>query len=395
MGDALHRAVKIEELETAISPYDLLGSADDHPYVALLESRGEATRLARWSFLCVDPFLVFRAKGSDAFAGPPGALSRVEGDPFTALAALLERYSAADPAAASTHLPHLPPLVGGAVGYLGYDLLHSIEEVPEGGTDDLALPDAYMMFFNSVLSFDNHERRGWLSTTGFGTTPAAASLAASEGMKAARARLMKPPASPTAPRGEDLRERRRRVLESRPRLTESGVFAAGVQPVLARDEYLEVVRTVKEHIRAGDVFEVCTSNRFETKTNATGTELYRVLATVSEAPCAAYLRFPEAEVSSSSPERFLRLDRDRWAETRPMKGTRPRGGSPEQDARAREDLGACEKDRAEHMMIGDLARNDLGRVCAFKSVTVPDLAVVETYPFVHQLVSTVRGRLPP
>jgi para-aminobenzoate synthetase component 1 len=389
MVDTLHRVVKIEELETAICPYDRLESARESPYLALLESRGAPSKLARWSFLGVDPFLVFRATGASAFGGPPGALVRLEGDPFSALAALLKRHGAPVVARAAG----LPPLLGGAIGYLGYDLMHLLEEVPDCGTNDLELPDACLMFFDSLLAFDGHEQRGWLTTTGFGPTHAAAEHAASEAMAQARSRHGR--GSPSPPRGEDLVARRREVLDARPRLTESDLLGLGVRPVLAKSDYLGVVRNVKEHILEGDVFEVCTTNRFDTETSLSGSELYRALSAINEAPFAAYLRFPEAEVISSSPERFLRLDRDRWAETRPMKGTRPRGRTEAEDAAARDELGAAEKDRAEHMMIVDLARNDLGRVCEFDTVTVPELAVVETYPFVHQLVSTVRGHLRP
>ena len=156
------------------------------------------------------------------------------------------------------------------------------------------------------------------------------------------------------------------------------------------------MQTAKEHVFAGDVFEVCLTNRFDV-TGASkgvgGLDLYRVLRIVNEAPFAAYLRFGEVEVACSSPERFLSLDRERWAETRPIKGTRPRGATPEADAALRQDLATCEKDQAENIMIADLARNDLGRVCEFGSISVPDLRVVESYTFCHQLVSTVRGRL--
>jgi para-aminobenzoate synthetase component 1 len=167
----------------------------------------------------------------------------------------------------------------------------------------------------------------------------------------------------------------------------------GIQPIVRQDGYLRVVEEAREHIASGDVYEVCTCNAYETESSASGSALYRALSGISPAPFAAYLRFPEVEVISSSPERFMRLDRDRWAETRPVKGTRPRGASPEEDERNRNDLASSAKDNAENVMIVDVARNDLGRVCRFGTVSVPELRVIESYPLTHQLVSTVRGQL--
>ncbi len=166
-------------------------------------------------------------------------------------------------------------------------------------------------------------------------------------------------------------------------------------PVIDHAGYVALVKAAKDEILAGNVFEVCTTNRFHTTFSGSAVDLYRALRSVSGAPFAAYLQFPGLDVISSSPERFLRLDRDRWAETRPIKGTRPRGRTEEEDAAYIRDLETSEKDGAENIMIVDLARNDLGRVCEFRTVTVPQLRVVETYPFTHQLVSTVRGHLRP
>ncbi|MDB4994618.1 MAG: pabB [Myxococcaceae bacterium] len=387
----LHRTVVIEELPPTVKPYDLVQLYRDQPYLTLLESPAAPSKLARYSFLCSEPFLVFKSKRKEAWAGPPGKLEKLPGDPFTELAALLKRYGGGERA----WVPGLPPFLGGAVGYLGYELLYLLEDIPDLGRDDLALPDAYFIFCDTVFSSDSHDNKSWVSTTGFGLTTADAERAAGTRMTAAKARVAQLSRVTPVSRGEDLRARRREILVGRPRLTEKHVKEMGIVPVIEHQPYLDVVRAAKEHIFAGDCFEVCTVNRFDTQSTLSGGELYRVLSTVSEAPFASYLRFPETEVVSSSPERFLRLDRDRWADTRPIKGTRPRGRTPQEDEFYYNDLGNCEKDQAENIMIVDLARNDLGRVCDFETVTVPELRIIETYPFTHQLVSTVRGRLRP
>lgn len=154
-----------------------------------------------------------------------------------------------------------------------------------------------------------------------------------------------------------------------------------------------MVEAARERILAGDAFEICTTNRFEVPVRGDAWDLYAELRRINPAPFAAFLQLPFARVISSSPERFLRLDKDRVAETRPIKGTRPRHADPGEDRRLVDELASSEKDRAENVMIVDLARNDLGRVCRIGSVSVPALFEVESYATVHQLVSTVRGVL--
>jgi len=163
----------------------------------------------------------------------------------------------------------------------------------------------------------------------------------------------------------------------------------------SRDQYLADITTCEHHLRAGDSYELCLTNSIAGETAADPLALYIELRRVNPAPFASYLRFGELAVLSSSPERFLRVDRAGRAEAKPIKGTAPRGGSPAEDARLAEALRGSEKDRAENLMIVDLLRNDLGSVCAVGSVEVPALMEVETYETVHQLVSTVRGRLRP
>jgi para-aminobenzoate synthetase component 1 len=250
-----------------------------------------------------------------------------------------------------------------------------------------------LFFCDTVTALDKLTGKAWAIATGFGATQAAAERRAAARLATLRAkRSTHRPSDDDAFRQEILARRNER-LESRPRLLDANLEGLGVRPVVSHARYVEIVDTAKEHIFAGDIFEVCTSQRFDTELSGELRDVYRVLRTVSEAPFSAYLKFPEFEVASSSPERYLHLDRQRWAETRPIKGTRPRGRTPEEDEAYKEDLATAEKDQAENIMIVDVARNDLGRVCESGTITVPELRIIESYPYTHQLVSTVRGHL--
>lgn len=387
----LHRALRVHRLPAGFTSYEALPCFADQPYLCLLENPGAPSHYGRYSFLCVSPFLVFRSQGATCEAGPPGDVRPLPGEPSEELKALLARYRSSPPRWSAG----LPPFLGGAVGYLGYEMLHGLESIPCPGVDDLGMPDAYLLFCGAVLATDHLEGTSWVLANGFGESAGEASRRADAELDEVLRRLASRPA-PGAWRApaEFIQERKAR-LARRPRLLEHHLMESGVRPFVSRSDYLAAIQQALGHIAAGDLYEVCLTQRFDAEHFGTGERLYGVLRAVHEAPMAAYLRFPEGEVLSASPERFLHMDRSRWAETRPIKGTRPRGRTPEEDLVLLRDLETCEKDRAENLMIVDLARNDLGRVCEFGTVRVPRLCAVETYPMTHQLVSTVRGRLRP
>ncbi len=325
-------------------------------------------KLGRYSFMGCDPFLVLRSQGNEITLLRDNARETITGNPFDILGRLLEVYQVE---------PYPPiPLVGGAVGYFSYDLCHFIERLPSTGVDDLEFPQCYLGFYDVVLVFDHQENRVYLVSSGF----------------------------------PHLEEEKRRS-RAKARLEEMKGILAGVSPFRAaspppspaagdttpcsnftREGYIRAVDTVREYIAAGDIFQVNLSQRFETKLTTPPYELYRRLREVNPAPFASYLNFDPVTIVSASPERFLRLQGDQ-VETRPIKGTRPRGRDPLEDARLAQELLQSDKDRAENIMIVDLERNDLGRVCRYGTVKVTELAILETYPTVFHLTSTVTGRL--
>ncbi|HEX2070883.1 MAG TPA: aminodeoxychorismate synthase component I [Thermoleophilaceae bacterium] len=271
----------------------------------------------------------------------------------------------------------------GLAGYLGYEL-----KADCGGDAayDSPLPDAAFVRADRMLAFDHQARHTYLLCL----TDAVREADTERWIASTRERLEAlPPAGDTAePRG---RPGAAPAHERRPTVRAPLDFALA----RSRERYLADIAVCKQRLLDGDSYEVCLTNQIATAVDADPLTLYRELRRVNPAPYAAYLRFGDLAVLSSSPERFLQVGRDRWAEARPIKGTARRGATPAEDVRLAEELRTSEKDRAENLMITDLLRNDLGRVCEVGTVHVPHLMQVETYETLHQLVSTVRGLLRP
>jgi para-aminobenzoate synthetase component 1 len=263
-------------------------------------------------------------------------------------------------------VPGPVPFCGGAVGYFSYDLCHHVERLPRTARDDLDFPDLALGFYDTVVAWDNLTGRAFVCAPHLPGRPPA-----EERVAALTARLGAP---------------------CEPLPDPSGPLGAGLVGNFEREAYIDAVARAIEYIHAGDIFQVNLSQRFSADLRVHPWQLYRRARSGNPAPFAAYLGFPDGIVASHSPERFLRVQ-GREVTTRPIKGTRPRGSSPEEDARLAHELLTSEKDRAELVMIVDLERNDLGRVCSYGSVRVPELLTLESYATVHHLVSTVVGRL--
>jgi len=340
----------------------------------LLDNADADSRFGRFSYLGVGETATFEARRrpdgrADVETRADGATRRLPGvDPFEALRAW--RRDTAAPAGALQTARF--PFVHGIVGWFGYETGHCLESYPDTGRDDLDLPDLRFVRHEALLVRDHGTGRTWLSAVGCGCDGDAARRDADRIAEAVRDRLASwgPLALP------------RRRPHARPTPSQDG-----------REDYMARVAAVQRDIRDGRVFECCLTRRLELELGADPWRLYGQLRSINAPSFGAWLTRGDVAVLCASPERFLSLDRDRWLETRPIKGTRPSSPDPYEDTALHDELAASPKDRAENLMIVDLARSDLGRVCETGSIEVPELMAVERCGWVWQMVSTVRGRL--
>ena len=283
--------------------------------------------------------------------------------------------------------PGLPPFQGGAAGLFGYDLCHHLERLPRPAHDDLAVPDLAVGFYDWVVSIDHESRRAWLISTGLPETgPRRRLKRAQERLQEVKHLLRQDPVAAAA------------INEPPKVLTARSWPVAGLPRLSSnfdRPRYLDTVRRAIEYIDAGDCFQVNISQRLLHPVVESPLNLYQRLRECNPAPFAGYFDMGDFVIASASPERFLRVTGAGEVQTRPIKGTRPRGSTPDQDEALRDELRASPKDRAENVMIVDLLRNDLGRVCRYGSVRVEEVCRLESFRTVHHLVSEVRGILRP
>lgn len=350
------------------SPEDLARIVGAMEAPSLLESAAGFGTEGRWSVYAAIPRLVFEATGTDwTLRDARGTRESGRFDPLAALGDLIRAFDLADPGTPT--LDGAPPFQGGLIGFYGYDLAPRIEVLPRRAPADSRLPDIRFGLYDTAVLVDHAE----------GTATLWAVDLLGEGEAAARDRL----------------DRWRRLLDKRARPPSGSVVRRDAsRSSLSGLAYQGAVRRALSYIRAGDVFQVNLSRRVSASGRFDPLDVYMRLRRESPAPHAAYLRWDDLAVASASPESFYRTRGDRIG-TRPIKGTRPRGLDPADDARLARELLASEKDRAELTMIVDLERNDLGRVCRYGSVRVAEAHAVETFAQVHHLVATVEGRLRP
>ncbi len=332
----------------------------------LLESVEGGETLARYTFLGTGPVARWTVEFGQARIERDGASEPCAGAPLEAL----ERIVGRAPFVAD---PELPPLAAGAVGYLSYDAVRLFEAIPDRHPREGAIPDAQFLLYDAVAAFDHPRQRLLLLTTLDLTTGGDAERAvdgAIARLDLLEAFLGQPDPPARQDRGGD------------------ATFA----PLMPKGAYLEGVAAIKEAIAAGDVYQCVLSQRWTARVGIDPFDVYRALRALNPSPYLYYLETREASVLGSSPEMLVRC-RGREVETRPIAGTVPRGATPAEDARLAETLLADPKERAEHVMLVDLARNDLGRVCEIGTVSVPRYASVEKFSHVQHLVSEVRGRL--
>ena len=353
--------------ETPVSVFEaLVGDGDGF----LLESVEGGERWARWSFVGWEPtFTLVAHNGKTETVGADFVLP--EGDPLEVLSSLLKQFRA--PEAEACGFPGgVPPLHGGFVGYLAYDAVRYVEKLAEGPPDDRGLPEMIWHVGGALAAIDRlRDTILIIRNVIVGDDPAAAYDLARAAIERDVARLA------SAPKGR---------LAGRP----SFHAVAPAVPNTSREEYEAAVRQSIEFIKAGDAFQIVPSIRFEVEFDGDAFAVYRALRLVNPSPFMYFVRHEAISIAGSSPELMTRV-RDGVAYSRPIAGTRPRGSDPADDAALEAELLADPKERAEHVMLVDLARNDLGRVCEFGTVTVDDLMVIERYSHVMHIVSGVSG----
>ena len=366
----------LADMETPVSAYRKV--AGEQPNSFLLESVEGGERLARYSFLGSDPFLIFQSKGDTATITENGqtetiALAAGTRDPLHVLKELLARYT-------YVPSPTLPPFVGGAVGMIAYDTVRFFEKLPTLATDDLQIDDCFFLFTDALLVFDNAKHNVLAlcnARIAPGEDPGAAYDAAVLKVEDLLARLKAPsPASSSAPHPSTVAEA-------------GGAFVSN----RTEADYKAAVLKAKEYIAAGDTFQAQVGQRLSKTLHADPFDVYRALRSINPSPYMFYLDFGDTKLIGASPE-ILVGEHNREITIRPIAGSRHgRGATPAEDDAIAADLLADEKERAEHIMLVDLARNDIGRVAQYGTVTVDELMVIEKYSHVMHIVSEVTGTL--
>lgn len=343
----------------------------------LLESGKGPEQIARYSFIGIDPYLVFSAKGGTVEIETAGKRTLSSRKPLQRLRELVAAYS-------QENDPDLPPFQGGAMGMFSYDFVQYLEQLPSAAEDDLHVPDAHFFMVDRVVSFDHRQKRCWIivcpgarnTAFGFGGIQGPATDYLTEAAGVLNGIVGKISAKCT------------RYLSDQP----SGRDIA-VTRETSQEEYARMVMAAKEYIAAGDIFQANLSLRLSAGIgDLEPLRIYHVLREVNPSPFAAFFDFGDYQIASSSPERLVRV-MGQVIETRPIAGTRPRGRDKAEDEHMRSELLLNEKERAEHIMLIDLERNDIGRVSDYGTVTVDELMITEDYSHVIHIVSNVRGML--
>ena len=358
------------DLETPVSAF--LRIASDAPEAFLLESVEGGEHVGRYTFIGIEAYKKITARGQSIETLEGRRRNRAQGDIFEELKAALAGHTPA-------RLPGLPPFTAGAVGFFSYDVVRLIERLPTLAKDELGVPDACLMFFDQVVAFDHVKKEIQLIAT--------ADLTRNGSYAQCEKRLDR---------------MQKRLAQALPKSATSRPTVNGklkLKPRTSKPAFLAAVTRAKEYIASGDVFQCVLSQRFDCKPGVPAFDVYRSLRIVNPSPYMFFLRFAEPKrepqhIVGSSPELLVRVH-GRAVEYRPIAGTRKRSPDEVEDRRLEADLRADEKEVAEHIMLVDLGRNDVGRVSEFGSVRVKDLMFIERYSHVMHLVSAIEGRLKP
>lgn len=337
----------LKQISTKLDAFEIYTLFKDEKDSFILDSGMDEEKLGRYSFISSRPFDVIKMKDSKS-------------NPLDTLKEKLDKYKVEN----NTHIP----FIGGAVGYVSYDVGNYIEKLPRTAIDDTGVYDLYFGFYNFVIVVDHLENKTYIATPG---------ISQEEELSIAK-------------------EIESKILNADKQNLKYDFNGKQIEVKLSsnfkKNEYINAIEKVRDYIKQGDIYQANLTQRFSGKTNLSSYQLYKKLRDVSKAPFAAFLNFENYQVLSNSPERFIKCI-DKTIEARPIKGTRPRGNTIEEDMRLQEELRNSEKDKAELLMIVDLERNDLGKVSKIGTVKVPELFVIEPYANVSHLVSTVTGKL--
>lgn len=361
----------ITQVQTDHTPESLAGSLQGEPGLVVLRSALHDARQGRYSLVVARPFLTFTCSGTRCAVRTADRTQLQFGNPWSILNALLARYEILDEV-------DVPFPLGGCFGYWGYELKDALEScLTRRAVNDLELPDCHLGFHDSLVVFDHVLGTTHIISTGLQADGSRSAEHARAQFERWRAHLHGNPAGVPPKHGAGTRVNRQ-----------------AARATLTREQFVDRVQQAKSYIRSGDIYQVNLARRLSMDTELSPWSFFQRLQAVSPSSFAAFLNCDTFQIASSSPESFLRMS-GRAIRTRPIKGTRPRGTDPEQDTRLAYELQTSPKEQAELVMITDLLRNDLGRVCEFGSVTVPDLFRLERFSHVQHLVSTVDGRLRP
>jgi para-aminobenzoate synthetase component 1 len=377
----------IQEIQNAHTPESLVENLRGESGIILLRSNSFDSPQARYSFVAANPFLTFKSFGSRCEIVAANVNSRIPpfdndgyvhfGNPWHILDALMSRFELLDEI-------DLPFPLGGAFGYWGYDLKNFTEpKLPRRAVNDLELPDCHVGFYDSLVVFDHRLGKVCIVSTGLNADGSRSETQAKGQLDLWNSKISE----------KELPQRHRDTEKEKK--SNSLCLCASVAEIssnLLRDDFISKVERAQKYIRAGDIYQVNLSQRLTAHCDLRGWEFFEKLSAVSPAPFSAYLDCGEFEIASSSPEQFLRMSGSQII-SRPIKGTRPRDADATRDAQLAYELQTSAKELSELVMITDLLRNDLGKVCEYGSVQVPELAKLEKFAQVQHLVSTIEGRL--
>lgn len=344
---------KIREYSTDLNIFEVYSTFKEEVNTVMLDSSKEDENLSKYSFIGLNPFLTFESYGKNSYIGG----KMVDGDPFLVLETLIDKYKF------SYDLIDIP-LVSGAIGYISYDTGRIIEDIKNNSEEDFKIPDIRFNFYDNIIIFDLINNKKYITGLGIKENSEKSIDGIIEKIKGCS------------------------KINSYDNITGNNNFSSN----FTKEEYINKIKSLKEYIRNGDVYIANMTQRFVCESNEDAIGIYEKLREINKAPFSAYANYQDFKIICSSPERFIQINK-RKAHTRPIKGTRPRGRSYEEDEFNKEALLSSEKDKAELLMVVDLERNDFSKVCKPHTVKVTELFKLEEYATVFHLVSTIEGEL--